>query len=179
MRADFFEYVPAFKLVIAGNHKPGLRSVDEAIRRRFHLIPFTVTIPEEKRDPDLVEKLSKEWPGILDWMINGALHWQEQGLRPPEAVTAATQAYLESEDALSAWIDECCSREVNAWEPRSILFASWRSWAEKAGEYPGSAKRFVQNLEARGFISDRKMQGRGFQGIKLDSKDEPQTYWNR
>jgi putative DNA primase/helicase len=179
MRADFFEYVPAFKLVIAGNHKPGLRSVDEAIRRRFHLIPFTVTIPEEKRDPDLAEKLSKEWPGILDWMINGAMHWQEQGLRPPEAVTAATQAYLEAEDALSAWLDECCIREVGAWEPRSTLFASWRSWADKAGEYPGSAKRFVQNLEVRGFISDRKMQGRGFQGLKLEVKDESQQHWNR
>jgi putative DNA primase/helicase len=44
MRQDFFEYLPAFRLVIAGNHKPSLRSVDEAIRRRFHLIPFTVTM---------------------------------------------------------------------------------------------------------------------------------------
>jgi putative DNA primase/helicase len=34
MRQDFFEYTPQFKLVIAGNHKPGLRGVDEAIRRR-------------------------------------------------------------------------------------------------------------------------------------------------
>ena len=40
MRQDFFEYNPAFKLMIAGNHKPSLRSVDEAIRRRFHLVPF-------------------------------------------------------------------------------------------------------------------------------------------
>src|ERR1019366_5705863 len=32
MRQDFFEYVPQFKLVVAGNHKPGLRTVDEAIR---------------------------------------------------------------------------------------------------------------------------------------------------
>ena len=50
MRQDFFEFTPAFKLVIAGNHKPGLRSVDEAIRRRFNLVPFTVTIPPEERD---------------------------------------------------------------------------------------------------------------------------------
>ena len=35
MRQDFFEYTPQFKLIIAGNHKPGLRSVDEAIRRRL------------------------------------------------------------------------------------------------------------------------------------------------
>ena len=38
MRQDFFDYMPQFKLLIAGNHKPSLRSVDEAIRRRFHLI---------------------------------------------------------------------------------------------------------------------------------------------
>lgn len=38
MRGDFFEFAPQFKLLIAGNHKPGLRSVDEAIRRRFNLM---------------------------------------------------------------------------------------------------------------------------------------------
>jgi putative DNA primase/helicase len=86
MRQDFFEYVPQFKLVIAGNHKPGLRAVDEAIRRRFHLIPFTVTIPLEERDQELTDKLKGEWPGILAWMVKGCLEWQRQGLRPPEAV---------------------------------------------------------------------------------------------
>jgi putative DNA primase/helicase len=50
MRQDFFEYDPQFTLLIAGNHKPGLRSVDEAIRRRFHLIPFAVTIAAADRD---------------------------------------------------------------------------------------------------------------------------------
>ena len=62
MRQDFFEYTPQFKLMIAGNHKPGLRSVDEAIRRRFHLIPFTVTIPPEERDLELGDKLKGECP---------------------------------------------------------------------------------------------------------------------
>jgi putative DNA primase/helicase len=51
MRQDFFEFVPNFKLVIAGNHMPGLRSIDEAIRRRLYLIPFSVTIPPDERDP--------------------------------------------------------------------------------------------------------------------------------
>lgn len=32
MRQDFFDYNPQFKMIIAGNHKPGLRSVDEAKR---------------------------------------------------------------------------------------------------------------------------------------------------
>ena len=59
MRQDFFEFMPQFKLVIAGNHKPGLRSVDEAIRRRFHLFPFTVTIPPDERDRELEEARSR------------------------------------------------------------------------------------------------------------------------
>ena len=69
MRQDFFEFTPQFKLLIAGNHKPGLRSVDEAIRRRFNLIPFAVTIPDEERDENLTDNLKAEWPGILAWMI--------------------------------------------------------------------------------------------------------------
>ena len=50
MRADFFDYVPQFKLIVSGNHKPSLNTVDEAIRRRLYLVPFTVTIPPEERD---------------------------------------------------------------------------------------------------------------------------------
>jgi putative DNA primase/helicase len=61
MRQDFFEYTPQFKLMISGNHKPSLRNVDEAIRRRIHLVPFTVTIPPAERDKDLPEKLKAEW----------------------------------------------------------------------------------------------------------------------
>ena len=52
MRQDFFTFIPQFKLFIAGNHKPGLRSVNEAIRRRLNLIPFIVTIPAAERDPN-------------------------------------------------------------------------------------------------------------------------------
>jgi putative DNA primase/helicase len=85
MRQDFFGYLPQFKLVIAGNHKPGLRSVDEAIRRRFNLIPFTVTIPPDERDLKLADKLKPEWPGILQWMIDGCLEWQRIGLAPMSA----------------------------------------------------------------------------------------------
>ena len=180
MRQDFFEFTPQFKLIIAGNHKPGLRTVDEAIRRRFHLVPFTVTIPLEDRDPLLTERLKQEWPGILQWMIDGTIAWQEQGLCPPDVVTSATKAYLEAEDALSAWLDECCDRtDASAWEKTSSLFASWRTWAERAGEHPGSMKRFVQNLETRGLPAERKRDGRGFRGVKLETTDQQDEWWKR
>jgi len=75
MRQDFFEFVPQFKLIVVGNHKPGLGTVDEAVRRRFNLLPFTLTIPAAERDAELAEKLSKEWSGILQWMVDGCLSW--------------------------------------------------------------------------------------------------------
>jgi putative DNA primase/helicase len=167
MRGDFFEYVPSFKLIIAGNHRPGLRSVDEAIRRRLHLIPFSVTIPAEERDPELFEKLKAEWPGILSWMIEGCLEWQTSGLQPPDVVRNATAAYLEAEDLIATWIDECCQLDPQAWESRAALFASWSAWATKAGEPSGSRKDFVQNLADRGYHDKRRHAGRGFFGLRI------------
>jgi len=54
MRQDFFTYLPQFKLVIIGNHKPLLGNVDDAMRRRINIVPF-VNKPE-RPDPKLEEK---------------------------------------------------------------------------------------------------------------------------
>jgi putative DNA primase/helicase len=167
MRGDFFEFVPSFKLIIAGNHMPGLHSVDEAIRRRFHLIPFSVTIPTGERDRQFFEKLKPEWPGILSWMIQGCLEWQDGGLQPPEAVRNATAAYLQAEDSIATWIDDCCQLDPQAWEPTDKLYASWRAWATQAGEPVGSEKNLVQNLKDRGFRPHRTNAQRGLYGLRI------------
>jgi putative DNA primase/helicase len=179
MRQDFFEFVPQLKLLIAGNHKPGLRAVDEAIRRRFNLIPFAVTIPLEERDNKLAEHLEAEWGGILAWAIEGCLEWQDRGLEPPQVVQAATAAYIENEDLMAAWLDEACERDQDAWETSTVLFCAWKMWAERAGEYAGTTKRFVQNLDARGFTWERRKVGRGFRGLRLKNPDNPDAYTRR
>ena len=179
MRADFFEFRPAFKLLVAGNHKPGLRGVDEAIRRRLHLIPFSVKIPEAERDPNLPEKLQKEWPAILRWMIDGCLAWQRQRLDPPAIVRAATDDYMAAEDAFGLWVGECCEESPASWESASALYASFKAWATAAGEFVPSQKRFGQVLEDRGYRSDRRRDGRGYLGLKVLQKDMSDAYWNR
>jgi putative DNA primase/helicase len=173
MRQDFFEFTPQFKLHIIGNHKPGLRSVNEAIRRRFLLVPFNVTIPPEERDADLADKLKREWPGILAWMVDGALAWQQTGLAPPAAVTNATAAYLEAEDALSLWLDECTVLDVNGWEGISALFGSWKAWCERTGEFVGTQRRFVQNIEGKGLTYERRRHARGYRGRRITA-----DHWN-
>lgn len=176
MRQDFFEFQPQFKLLVVGNNKPSLRGVDEAIRRRLHLVPFTVTIPDDERDPDLPEKLRDEWPAILRSMIDGCLAWQRGGLDPPEVVLEATDEYLDAEDAIAVWIDECCERDPNAWEQSTDLYRSWKRWAEASGEFVGSKKRFSRELQKHGFERMRKRDGRGYVGLKLDGAEVPGRY---
>jgi putative DNA primase/helicase len=150
MRQDYFRFTPNFKLMIAGNHKPRLRTVDEAMRRRIQMIPFAVTIPPTKRDKDLAEKLKSEWPAILLWMIEGCLIWQRVDLNPPQAILEATNKYLESEDAFATWLEERCERRASFQDTSANLFASWKAWAELMGEPIGVRQQFAEKLEALG-----------------------------
>jgi putative DNA primase/helicase len=174
MRQDFFNFVPQFKLAISGNHKPVLRSVNEAIRRRMNLIPFVITIPEKERDPILTDKLKNEWPGILKWMIEGCLEWQRIGLKPPQVVIDATKEYLDSEDNVGNFIEERCTVNANAEVNTTRLFNSWQNWANANNAYVGAAKNFNTWMAERGFIKGRDKKTnteRVFKGLELRASE--------
>jgi putative DNA primase/helicase len=167
MRGDYFEFQPEAKLLIVGNNQPGLRSADEALRRRLQLIPFTVTIPEGERDPFLQEKLLEELPGILSWAIQGCLAWQHQTLNPPAAVRKATAEYFAEQDLIGRWIEERCRLDRACWTSSASLFADWRRWSEANGETMHSPRWFAHELESHGIKPQRKSSARGFTGIGL------------
>jgi phage/plasmid-associated DNA primase len=135
------------------------------------MIPFMVTIPPEKRDKDLAEKLKAEWPAILRWMLDGCVMWQREGLNPPEAVLAATNSYLESEDTIATWLEERCEFRASFQDTSARLFASWKAWAELMGE--------PEKLEAMGMEQIRigKARTRGFRGLRVVQAEPPQ-YWS-
>ena len=168
MRQDFFEFTPQFKLLVIGNHKPGCARVDEAIRRRLHLMPFTVTIPPDKRD-----KTSRQAEGRMagDPALDDRRvpEWQRHGLNPPKIVQAATDEYLASEDSFSLWLDSCATSDPQKWEPSGKLWDSWRLWAGNAGEPVGSQKAFANLLVEHGFVFKKLHKGRGYYGAKLHS----------
>jgi putative DNA primase/helicase len=143
MRCDFFDFVPKFKLWIVGNHKPRLDNVDEAMRRRMLLVPFTVQIPPEERDPDLPAKLKAEWPAILRWAIDGCREWQRIGLAPPKIVTDATDEYFDDQDTIKQWLeDRTEDGGPYAFTATSQLFASWKSWCDERNLKPGPVTHF-------------------------------------
>jgi putative DNA primase/helicase len=135
----------------------------------MNLVPFTVSIPKDERDPGLPEKLREEWPGILRWAIDGCLEWQVEQLRPPKAVLEATDEYLAAEDAVATWIGERCIVKNTFVTRTAKLFASWKAWADQAGEFPGTMKRFSLNLQGRGFKQKEIGHAKhsGFEGIGI------------
>ena len=169
MRQDWFSYLPQFKLLLSGNHKPSFRSIDEALRRRFFLVNFGQTIGADERDKTLPEKLHAERAGILSWAAEGCAEWQRIGLAPPASVVEATSAYLEDEDLMRTWLDECCEKDRSAFCPVAELHSNYQGWAERGGEKFLGMKRFSQALEDHGFVRDRKNKNRVrvFEGIRL------------
>jgi putative DNA primase/helicase len=170
MRQDYFDYEPTFKLFVAGNHKPRLGGVDEAMRRRLLLVPFLVQIPPAERDPHLARKLEPEWPAILRWCIDGCRQWQRTGLAPPAAVRDATESYFADQDVLGQWLEDCThDGGPFAFTRISALFASWKAWCEERNLKPGSASSLSDTLTDRGFVKKREpgTGHRGFAGLTL------------
>jgi len=168
---DFFEFDPIFKLFIVGNHKPIINNVDEAFRRRIHLIPFSVTIPPEDRDPDLFEKLREEWPGILKLVIEGSMDWHRQGLNPPAVVRNAATVYFAEQDVVGRWIEDRCIMDKTAHALSADLYRDYKAWCEENGEPVGSQRSLGESLLQKGCVKWRDGSGaRGYQGIALRSK---------
>lgn len=132
MREDFWGFSPTHTFWMATNHRPRIRGTDEGIWRRIKLIPFEVdlrlvTTPK----PGFVDTLVRdEGPGILNWMIEGALDYQRNGLESfePDAVKAATAEYRTDEDEFGRFAAECFEEQHNGVVTAKDAFQKYHSW---------------------------------------------------
>jgi putative DNA primase/helicase len=173
MRQDNFTFLPQFKLVIIGNHEPVLRNVDDAMRRRFNIIPFRHK--PARVDRTLERRLASEHGRILQWMIEGCLDWQANGLVRPASVTEQTAQYFAEQDLIGQFIADRCECDPSFHELTGRLFAAWERYAHAAGEYAGKQKAFGSSLKNRGYWPDRLPGGdrpRIYRGVRLLAPDE-------
>jgi putative DNA primase/helicase len=168
MRGDFFTFEPQFKLILAGNHRPRMRSADDAMRRRMQVIPFRHK--PQTVDKNLREKLKSELGGILKWAVEGEIERQQLGgLNPPAVVTRATDAYFQDENTLGKWLDERCGLEKNYWTNTRTLYRDFKEWAQRVGEFVLSERVFSQKLELMPRIEKTQHPRTrlfGFQGLR-------------
>ena len=178
MRQDNFTFRPQFKLTIAGNHAPSLRSVDDAMRRRFNIAPFVL----KPANPDrfLEEKLRAEYPQILAWAIAGAREYLASGLTRPDAVVSATNEYFSEQDIFGQWFQERCFEEAGCWETCANFYADWTTFSKSHGEEPGSLKSFGTQMGRRGYKSkarkDLGVVGKIYSGVKLIIQHHEEEY---
>jgi putative DNA primase/helicase len=166
---DLTEFAPTFKLVFASNHKPSLASVDVGMRRRVHMVNFPVVLPKESVDTRLGEKLKKEYPAILRWAITGCLAWRTGGLMPPEAVTKASEEFLDNQDVRGRWIEECCEVGPGFETESTPLWQNWEQWADARREEKTTNTAFIEALKNKGFEHHKDSRTRRgcFRGIRL------------
>lgn len=166
------EFQPTHKFWVAANHKPRVRGTDLGFWRRVHLIPFTVTIAEPERDRSLRAKLRAELPGILRWAVAGCLEWRRIGLAPPSAVVKATEEYRSAEDAIGAFIAECCVTGGSCKVAVGDLHREFVAWS---GQDHLTKRRFGDMVEERGHPRGKGTGGvREFQGIGLLTSKQPE-----
>lgn len=177
MREDFWSFTPTHKLVVFGNHKPQIRTVDDGMRRRLRLVPFAVSFVG-REDRTLLPALFSEAPGILRRLVEGCLTWQKSGLPEVNAVRAATDAYVRDEDTLGQFFDGECVFGVEAKVTRKDLRARYVQWCEERDERPVAAKVFTQALRDRDTcVIDHKVRGPdgprdGWHGVRLRTEAE-------
>jgi P4 family phage/plasmid primase-like protien len=172
-----FNFTPEFKLWLSTNNKPVIQGTDDAIWDRLRLIPFTQRFDGDRQDPKLPEKLRAELPGVLAWMVEGCLEWQEHGLGEPESVRQATDQYRAEMDTLAAFIEDRCVVREGLVAPATPLYKQYQMWCDDAGEKPETQKMFGMRLRERGFVSDKIKRGphkdrKGWFGIGLRA-DQP------
>ncbi|MGW8890402.1 phage/plasmid primase, P4 family [Bacillus subtilis] len=169
LRQEYFEFTPEFKVFFTTNHKPIVKGSDEGIWRRIRLVPFTVTIPKEKVDKKLPQKLAAEMPGILRWAVEGCLKWQKEGLKEPEVIRKATEGYREDMDILGPYMSERCVVHPSAKIEAKELYKDYKNWCYENDEIELKNRAFYRQIEIRGFKKENGAKNKVFfYGIGLN-----------
>lgn len=171
----FFE--PQFKLWLATNFVPRIRSEDSGMWRRLLKLPF-LNVPTK---PDRTLRLKLRRPehlrAVLAWAVRGCLEWQRDGLRPPACVLVATEALRRSMDGLAQFLDDCCDfSKPDAWTTSKAIRDGYARWADGQAipdRYRVSPNRLTEALRQRG--CDDAARGRagqrGWWGIRVFAAD--------
>ena len=143
-----FEYRPEFKLWINTNYKPQISGNDDGIWSRVKLIPFSVYIPPEKRDPHLKDYLrEREIDKILNWALEGLKLWQKEGLEMPEEMKVATMDYRSEMDVMQKFLNDCTKPNSKCNVGASALYKVYSNWCAENGEYTLSKEIVKQGAD--------------------------------
>lgn len=146
------------KLIFNSNDLPKDVEQTNAYFRRFMIIPFDVTIPEEKQDKNLHSKIiENELAGVFNWVLNGLNRLLNQnGFSYCKASDEALNQYKLESDSVQQFIIE--SNYIPSAEMYILvkeLYPEYRVFCIEDGMNPVKKTNFIKRLEALNFVKDR------------------------
>jgi putative DNA primase/helicase len=137
----------------------------EAFFRRFLILPFDVTIPEDRQDKRLAEKIiQSELSGVFNWVLKGLRRLlQQESFTQCEAARNALKLYRKESDSVAMFVDEEGYEKVSEREEATLLkvvFSEYRSFCAENGFRCASSRTLRQRLEDLGFDVPKENKGR-------------------
>lgn len=110
----------------------------EAYFRRFLIIPFEVTVPEQKRNPNLSQEIIKtELSGIFNWILAGLQRvLQQRGFTHCDAARKALETYRRESDSVAMFLDEEGYEPTESYSIVKSIFQTYRSYCLENGYKP-------------------------------------------
>jgi putative DNA primase/helicase len=118
-------------------------------------------------DRYLEQKLLEEKSGILNWLIEGALRWQKEGLRTPAIIANATDEYRGEMDVIGNFIKEFCVQKPEITIRARELFRAYQEWCVENNEQATSERMFGLRMKELGMAQKRTAESRYWQGLEL------------
>ncbi|MCT8867148.1 phage/plasmid primase, P4 family [Shewanella xiamenensis] len=163
------EYIPMFKLIMVGNHKPVIRDTSTGMWRRMILLPFNASFSQQQMDPQLMDKLYAELSGILNWALEGVQMWLKDGIKAsiPNSIKSGIAEYRHESDLLAMFLEECTNKGDFVYTDE--LYDAFRKWAERDGDWKMTRNIMTKRLVEKGFEKGRHNSKAMIKGIKLKS----------
>ena len=163
MREDFWMMDPTWHIHVSFNDPPTLNGTDDGIRRRLKIVPWRARFEGANKDDKLKARLESEQhrSAILNWAIAGMRDYLANGLPAAAAVAEATDEYVNDQDSLGNFLDECCREERSGQVRFNDVMGAFHHWLESRGENPRawSGKRLGNDLQRRGYVKTRPYTG--------------------
>ena len=150
------------KLIFNCNELPKDVEHTNAYFRRFLIIPFDVTIPEQEQDKNLHTKIIKdELPGVFNWVLQGLNRLLKQGgFSECKAAQQAVEQYRIESDSVQMFLSEH-EYKVSATNetPLKDMFSEYRNYCTENGLKACSLRTLADRLRNSGYQTERKKYG--------------------
>lgn len=173
---DPFSFQPYARLLFSCNTIPrNYGDKSEGFYRRLIIIRFAKPVPQERRDPALLDKFAVEADGIFMFAVEGLKRLVDNGFRFSETpnTKAELQRYRIDSNSVLSFVEDCCKLSPDAEAERSEIFEKYREYCRNAGLSPVSQKTFNKDLEMaypdlRRSV-DKIGKRRTWKGVRLDT----------